>query len=59
MKYKKTRDYYTINEELYSMFTKHIEFNNLNKSKLIESLIQEYMKDKHPTFNVVGYSSNI
>jgi hypothetical protein len=43
MKVKKTRDYYTINEELYNMFIEHIESNNLNKSKLIESMIQEYM----------------
>lgn len=44
MKEKKTRDYYTINEKLYSIFIEHIEYNNLNKSKLIESLIQEYIQ---------------
>lgn len=44
MKNKKTRDYYTINDELYNEFIKYVEFNKLNKSKLIEGLIQEYMR---------------
>ena len=47
MKGRKKRDYYTISEELYNIFNEHIEFNNLNKSKLIESLIQEYVKNKN------------
>jgi hypothetical protein len=47
-KERKVRDYYTLNKELYEKFLKHIEDNNLNKSKLIETLIVEYM-------NKVGY----
>lgn len=43
-KLRKTRDYYTLNPDLYNRFLKHIEENNLNKSKLIETLIDEYMK---------------
>jgi metal-responsive CopG/Arc/MetJ family transcriptional regulator len=46
-KERKSRDFYTLNKELYDEFLKHIEENNLNKSKLIETLIEEYMK----TFN--------
>lgn len=42
-KERKVRDYYTLNKELYERFLKHIEDNNLNKSKLIETLIVEYM----------------
>lgn len=43
-KERKSRDFYTLNKELYDEFLKHIEENNLNKSKLIETLIEEYMK---------------
>lgn len=46
-KERKSRDFYTLNKELYDEFLKHIEDNNLNKSKLIETLIENYMK----TFN--------
>jgi len=42
-KVRKTRDYYTLNKQLYERFVKHIDENNLNKSKLIETLIDEYM----------------
>lgn len=43
-KKRKSRDFYTLNKELLDMFLKHIEENNLNKSKLIETLIEDYMK---------------
>jgi len=43
-KERKSRDFYTLNKELYDEFLKHIEDKNLNKSKLIETLIEEYMK---------------
>ena len=42
-KNKKERDYYTINKELYEVFIEHINKENLNKSKLIESLIEGYL----------------
>lgn len=42
-KERKNRDYFTLSKELYNEFIKHIEENNLNKSKLIENLIKEYM----------------
>lgn len=43
-KEKKSRDYYTIESVLYEKFIKHIEEKNLNKSKLIETLIRDYIK---------------
>jgi hypothetical protein len=43
-KRRKKRDYYTLDGELLDNFLEHIEENNLNKSKLIQSLIEEYMK---------------
>jgi len=43
-KERKSRDFYTLNKELLDEFLKHIEENNLNKSKLIETLIENYMK---------------
>ncbi len=43
-KEKKSRDYYTIENDLYKKFIKHIETKNLNKSKLIETLIRDYME---------------
>lgn len=42
-KNRKSRDYYTLNKELLEEFLKHIDEKNLNKSKLIETLIQDYM----------------
>jgi metal-responsive CopG/Arc/MetJ family transcriptional regulator len=44
-KERKSRDFYTLNKELYDEFLKYIEENNLNKSKLIETLIDEYLKN--------------
>lgn len=43
-KEKKSRDYYTINSELFEIFLKHIEEHSLSKSKLIEFLIKEYLE---------------
>jgi len=41
---RRIKDFYTINPDLYSEFINHIEINNLNKSKIIEHLISEYIK---------------
>lgn len=43
-KVKKVRDFYTLTPNLYENFLKYIEERNLNKSKLIETLIKEYME---------------
>lgn len=43
-KVRRVKDFYTLNPELYNDFLKHIEENSLNKSKLIETFIQDYMK---------------
>lgn len=45
-KIRKIRDFYTLDPKLYEIFLKHIEEKNLDKSKLIESLIKTYM-EKH------------
>jgi hypothetical protein len=47
MKVKKIRDYYTLDVELYNKFLKYIEDNKLNKSKLLESLVNDFMKNKN------------
>ena len=44
MKKRRDKEYFTLNPEVRKEFLKHIEENNLNKSKLIETLIEEYMK---------------
>lgn len=43
-KIRKIRDFYTLDPELYKKFLEHISNKNLNKSKLIESLVREYMR---------------
>ena len=43
-KEKKRRDYYTIESILYEKFIKYVEEKNFNKSKLIETLIRDYIK---------------
>jgi len=43
-KERKSRDFYTIDKKLYELFLKHIDQKKLNKSKLIEKLIEEYME---------------
>jgi hypothetical protein len=40
---RRTKDYYTIDPDLYKILLKHIDDNNINKSKLIESLIEDYI----------------
>ena len=47
MKKRRDKEYFTLSPEVRKKFLKHIEDNNLNKSKLIETLIENYMK----TFN--------
>jgi metal-responsive CopG/Arc/MetJ family transcriptional regulator len=46
MKKKKIKVYFTMDEELYKDFEKHIEDNILDRSRLIERLIEEYLKRK-------------
>ena len=41
MKKRRDKEYFTLNTEIRIEFLKHIEENN---SKLIETLIEEYMK---------------
>ena len=58
-KRRKKRDYYTLDGELLDNFLEHIEKNNLNKSKLIQSLIEEYMMGlvkKHPDLKPTNYN---
>ena len=57
-KERKSRDFYTLNPNLYVDFLKHIEEKNLNKSKLIETLIDEYMKKTKSLENDIHRSSN-
>jgi len=44
MKKKKIKVYFTMDEELYNEFEKHVEKNVLDRSRLIEKLIAEYLK---------------
>jgi hypothetical protein len=44
MKKRRDKEYFTLNPEIRDEFLKHIEKNNVNKSKLIETLIEEYLK---------------
>lgn len=44
MKKKKIKVYFTMDEELYNEFEKHVEKNVLDRSRLIERLIAEYLK---------------
>jgi hypothetical protein len=43
MKNRREKEYFTLPPDLGKEFRQHIEKNNLNKSKLIQSLIEEYM----------------
>lgn len=46
-KYKrKIKIYFSMDPDLYELFEKHIDQNLLDKSKVIEKLIEEYMKSK-------------
>ena len=40
---RKVKAFFTIDPELYEEFEKHIDKNLLDKSKLIEFLIKEYL----------------
>lgn len=44
MKKRREKEYFTIDPETKIKFLKHIDEKNLNKSKLLESLIEEYLK---------------
>jgi hypothetical protein len=41
---KKLKIYFSMDPDLYELFEKHIDQNLLDKSKVIEKLIEEYMK---------------
>jgi hypothetical protein len=43
---KKLKVYFSMSPDLHEIFEKHIDKNLLDKSKVIESLIDEYMKKK-------------
>jgi hypothetical protein len=43
---RKVKVFFTIDPDLYTDFEKHIDDNLLDKSKLIEFLIKEYMESK-------------
>ena len=45
MKVKRIKDYYTLNPDVYNMFMRYIEDNNLNKSKFIETLIKKHLEN--------------
>ena len=44
MKKRRDKEYFTLSPDIREDFLKHIDDNNLNKSKLIETIIVEYMK---------------
>jgi hypothetical protein len=41
---KKLKVYFSMNPDLHEIFEKHIDKNLLDKSKVIENLIDEYIK---------------
>jgi hypothetical protein len=43
---RKLKIYFSMNPDLYELFEKHIDENLLDKSKVIEKLIEEYMNNK-------------
>ena len=43
---RKTRDFYTISPVLFERFTQIIEVEGLNKSKIIEKLIGQWVNEK-------------
>jgi len=47
-KKKKIRVFFTMGTELYENFKKHIDNNLLDQSKVIEKLIEEYLKNNQP-----------
>jgi hypothetical protein len=42
-KVKRAKDYYTLNPELYTRFLNWVAKNNINKSKMVETLINDHM----------------
>ncbi len=44
MKTRREKEYFTLSTEVRTEFLKHIDDNNINKSKLIENLIEEYLR---------------
>jgi len=45
-KKKKCRVFFTMNSDLYDKFQNHIEENLLDQSKLLEKLIEDYIKNQ-------------
>lgn len=43
---RKLKIYFSMDPDLYELFEKHIDQNLLDKSKVIEKLIEEYIKNK-------------
>lgn len=43
---RKVKVFFTIDPDLYTEFEKHIDDKLLDKSKLIEFLVREYMENK-------------
>lgn len=43
---RKIKIYFSMNPDLYIIFEKYINDNLLDKSKVIEKLIEEYIKNK-------------
>jgi hypothetical protein len=43
-KVQRIRVFFTMNQDINSVFEKHIKDNLLNKSKVLENLIIEYLK---------------
>lgn len=43
---RKLKIYFSMDPDLYEIFEKHIDENLLDKSKVIEKLIAEYIKNK-------------
>jgi hypothetical protein len=58
MKKRRDKEYFTLSPDIREEFLKHIEEKNLNKSKLIETLIDEYMKKTKSLENDIHRSSN-
>ncbi len=44
-KKKKIRVFFTMEPDLYSVFEKHIDENLLDQSKVLEKLIEDYIKN--------------
>ncbi len=41
---RKLKIYFSMNPDLYELFEKHLDENLLDKSKVIEKLIEDYMR---------------